>query len=327
MEKAYMGVSINNFLMNIKPWFFKQKEIIIFEIILIVCNVFLHMFGCYNIVVSLFLISMALLIVSIMKIYETFLGTERINEEIEAYLNAGIEENLNTSNKAITQKLNRKVEQKFEDFCRQWKKEISLQTVSEYKEYLSVFKNMFLFLYSDNEGRNKLLSCCDEICRTLFISSGENSTLRSLQLIRECYRLKIEAEKKGTISNFPLLSNVLYDLESALLNIDITSLERHFLWNKFVLNIIQSYFIKNNQSDDSSDIMTGNVAEFEDFMAVKKLCSFFGRLCADNAPRIDKKLWGSPLNCNRNGDLLFLIELTRSSSESIFINIQPLINI
>lgn len=86
MDASYIGVSINDFLLNIKPWIFKQKRIIISEIVLIVGNVFIHMAGWYNIVVTIFIISMLLVIISVSEIYEAFLGSEKINEEIEAYL-------------------------------------------------------------------------------------------------------------------------------------------------------------------------------------------------------------------------------------------------
>jgi hypothetical protein len=63
MDASYMGMSINDFLLNIKPWLFKQKRIIIAEIALIVGNVFVHMIRWYNIVVAVFIVSMLLVII------------------------------------------------------------------------------------------------------------------------------------------------------------------------------------------------------------------------------------------------------------------------
>ena len=68
MDAAYMGVSINDFLLNIKPWVFKQKRIIILEIALIVLNVFLQIFGCFNVVIAVFVAAMILMIISIQEI-------------------------------------------------------------------------------------------------------------------------------------------------------------------------------------------------------------------------------------------------------------------
>ena len=63
MDAAYKGVSINDFLLNIKPQLFKQKRIITAEIGLIVGNIIVHMAGWYNVVVAIFIISMLLVLI------------------------------------------------------------------------------------------------------------------------------------------------------------------------------------------------------------------------------------------------------------------------
>ncbi len=53
----FLGVKYNNFILNVKPCYLTQNRIIGLSLMLLVVNSFLHMFGYYNLVVSVFVVT------------------------------------------------------------------------------------------------------------------------------------------------------------------------------------------------------------------------------------------------------------------------------
>lgn len=98
IERAYLGVSVNDFLMEVKPIFFKQNQIIKSDLILLPVGVVLYIVNAYWTLLLFFAISLILVQVSVNEVYEVFLGTEKIDEEIKAYVLDGTEEKSNEAN-------------------------------------------------------------------------------------------------------------------------------------------------------------------------------------------------------------------------------------
>lgn len=92
IDQEYLGVKYIDFLLNIKPSLFKQKFVIYTELGLIVVSSFLLMGECFNVVIALFVISGFLVVISVRNIYGTFIGSEKIDKEIKAYINSAIDE-------------------------------------------------------------------------------------------------------------------------------------------------------------------------------------------------------------------------------------------
>ena len=86
VEHTFLGISINDFLMNIKPVFFKQKDIILSDLLLLTFGIAFHILKAYLIVISYFVISLILISISVHEIYEAFMGTEDIELEIKSYM-------------------------------------------------------------------------------------------------------------------------------------------------------------------------------------------------------------------------------------------------
>ena len=57
ISDSYMGVSISDFYLNIKPWYLTQKRLIIISLVLSLLSVFSFAFGKYNIIFCLFIAS------------------------------------------------------------------------------------------------------------------------------------------------------------------------------------------------------------------------------------------------------------------------------
>ena len=65
-----------------KPYYLTQKRIISLQLMLLVANLFLHIFGFCNIVIAVFVVTVLLVAYSAYSIYEAFAGTEQIEDEV-----------------------------------------------------------------------------------------------------------------------------------------------------------------------------------------------------------------------------------------------------
>lgn len=321
MDDAFQGVSVNDFLLNIKPWIFTQKRIIVAEIIGIIVSVVLQIFACYNIIIAVFGVAMMLVLISISQIYETFSGTERVHEEIVAYIIDGLVEWETFDEDRYHRMLS-----KFEAFCCQWSVEIASQTKAEYDGYLDTFKKYFPFMYSADEGRVKLLSACEDLSRSQLEATNNYVIIRGILFVGECYQkasgLARNREYQQTIvkDGFNLLDRILEYLMEAFSSADIVNLEKHFQWGVFVDSVIQNsvnmmsrYII----TDDPSGIAEENIEKklkkvpsiAQDLKVVKAFSSYLGDYIASKASTIKKRIWGDGL------DYLDLIQSRTSKSQ------------
>ena len=294
MDASYMGMSINDFLLNIKPWLFKQKRIIIAEIALIVGNVFVHMISWYNIVVAVFIVSMLLVIISVSEIYEAFLGSEKVNEEIEAHLkDNGFAPNGHNKGETSREKTqdNSVQLQRLNSLTYQWKNEISSQPEALYEEYLDVFNILFPCTFA--ESRRDLLNQCVELSSVLFTAHNEEASLRGIEFVSNCYTqewLYIRDHKEMDGPEFNLFAQIFEDFIAAFSEISIEKLEKRFHWWYFTETIVQNaLFLKER---------TQSQEKAHDMEATKDFCSFLGRfISSDQLVQvvINKEQWQEPL--------------------------------
>ena len=293
MDAAYKGVSINDFLLNIKPQLFKQKRIITAEIGLIVGNIIVHMAGWYNVVVAIFIISMLLVLISVSEIYEAFLGSEKLNEEIDAYLkdNATQSGSGDDTKEEPKEKPQGTSTQKLKNLTDQWKNEIASQSEPLYEDYLETFNNLFPNAFA--ERREELLNQCVELSRALFTAHSEDASLRGIEFVSNCYTqewLYIRDHEELTGSEFNLFDLVFENFISGISEINIKKLDKSFHWWYFTETIIQNaLFLKNK---------TKSQEKAHDIEAAKDFCSFLGRFISSDQSvqvTIDKSKWDDPL--------------------------------
>ncbi|MFR3658663.1 MAG: hypothetical protein ACLTWK_10350 [Eisenbergiella sp.] len=94
ISDSYMGVSISDFYLNIKPWKLTQKVLIVISLGLCLAGVILHSLGLYNVVFYLFIATLIATLISILEIYCAFKGGNNQNQEIESYVNYMLESNI-----------------------------------------------------------------------------------------------------------------------------------------------------------------------------------------------------------------------------------------
>lgn len=81
----YLGIGINDFVLNKKTIIFKQLSIISIEFTLLLFNFFLLILGYYNVMISLSVISILLVWIAIHSIYFAFTDDINVKKEIAAY--------------------------------------------------------------------------------------------------------------------------------------------------------------------------------------------------------------------------------------------------
>ena len=127
-------------------------------------NVFFHMFSCYNIVTAIFVITVVLVAYSASAIYEAFVGTEQIDEEVRTLVEYSF------TKKDIQASV-------FASFCKQWIRECTLQENGDFESYLEVFKKGFAELIKTDSTRSTLLDNCSALLRQL-LKKKRNSSAR-----------------------------------------------------------------------------------------------------------------------------------------------------
>ena len=327
MDDAFQGVSANDFLLNIKPWLFTQKRIIVAEIIGIIISVGLQVLALYNMIMAVFVATMALVLLSISQIYDAFSGTERLHEEIVAYIIDGLDEWETFDEDRYHRSLS-----KFEAFSKQWSDEIANQTKAEYDGYLDTFSKFFPCMYSDDDGRVKLLSACEDLSRSQLEATNNYVIIRGILFVGDCYQKALDlAQKHGykliiVRDGFNLLDRILEDLMEAFPSAEIANLEKHFHWGVVVDSVIQNavnLMGRYRMTDDASDIKEENIGKIlenvpsiaYDLKAVKDFSSYLGDYTASKASTINKCIWGERL------DYLDLIQsCTSKSPQDVFAN-------
>lgn len=235
IERAYLGVSVNDFLMEVKPIFFKQNQIIKSDLILLPVGVVLYIVNAYWTLLLFFAISLILVQVSVNEVYEVFLGTEKIDEEIKAYLLDGTEE----KSKPIMKK---SVNQKMIDLTDQWEKEITTQPEYLYNDYCKVFDKLFDSSFDDKDCRKRLQDQCEKIVLALLSIGTDNLTFRAANFLNNCYECinnyLLKTKHDNEIIKFHLFHNVCEELRTEFSGIKLSKMLRRFNWTGFVKTVI-----------------------------------------------------------------------------------------
>lgn len=310
INDQYLGVFFNEFMLDIKPCVLKQKVIIIIEIILIIGNFFVHMMRWYNVVIAVFIVALLLVVVSVLEIYNDFLGSERINDEIIAYLNSFFDSYSNSNeastNNQIKHSSKLKLEKcreneneickKYISLCDQWKNTIAAQSEPDYKLYWNFFQKMFSYMLSSDDDKNILFSKCTDLSYTLLASSVENNNLRGISLIQNIYSEVWEPIRKNNTKGydpdkFGLFSKEYEDIIGVLPTLNIDKLEKVLRWAEYCKIIIQvNLWLKNDTDTDVSYLP-------DDILAVENFCYRLGLFISldTRVQTIDMDLWGSQL--------------------------------
>ena len=251
ISESYMGVSISKFFIEIKPYVMKQKWIIVCEFSLIVCSAIAHLFSLYNLVFAIGVISLGLIIISLLEVYEVFKGRKSINSKIEAYIRCVFEKESEYLPYA-------------EDFLSEWKSVAFGQSYEEFEHYQDILNLLIKRILKKEKRIDDVNSFSENIARYLLEHSSENCKIKGLKYVEDYYgnlwiwinnnnedALKIEKP-------ISLLNRISSEWLSAFNSLDAEMIEEKLDFERLSEFVIRVASWIGYSSDNNSEVSTLN---------------------------------------------------------------------
>lgn len=239
INDSYLGISISEFFLDIKPIIFSQKRIIILEFILLLGGIGSYYVKFFNSLSCIFLISIIYIIYSILQMYSIFKGKKNIELEIENYLEYSL----------INDDEYYEIIEMFIDY---WRRIIPSQSKYEYEKYCS-FIAIFIHRAITIEDNYLHINSVFEKIILLFLQQDNKSlTIRAFNFIDFYYSLiqnefkineKLVDNKKDSLE---LVSMVDSELYSALSKLTAEEIERNINFKSIMKTIITTSIIINH---------------------------------------------------------------------------------
>ncbi|MBQ8804693.1 MAG: hypothetical protein IJZ53_13780 [Tyzzerella sp.] len=283
ISDSYMGVSISDYYLNIRPWKLKQKVIILMALGLTVISVLFHVLEIYNTVFFLFIATLITIAISIIEIYSVFKGKNIANDEIEAYIDYVLESAFDCKTKNSI----------FQNFVLDWLKEINEQDKATYKKYLEVFKKCMhkLWMHKTDGGLGCIQQQCYKVSYCLLGSEKNLMKVRGVEFTQEVYNLlwsmilNEQPSEEQYKEGFWLFNDISSEILEAIYEQSIERVERVFRFEHFI-DMVQriEIWLGTKESD------------------VGELCRFAGRMgyyLAEQKNRnhvLSQRQWEQPLS-------------------------------
>lgn len=243
ISETYMGVSVSHYYLNIRPYIFKQNRIIYFSFFLIGASCIFYVFELYNLLISIFAITIMLVFLSSYEIYFLFRGLQKAQEEIELYVSQNIKQHI------ISEKRYKKTSSIFSDFINDWAYKCGEQTLNEYQKYREIFVGAFNAVLYMNKPANLL--ALNENCSKQILSFLQNDSdkikARGIDLIVDVYEalwkfvISDEFNKENT-NEFNLFGEVDYTLDEALKDMSLQLVGKTFSWEHLTDIVARTVF-------------------------------------------------------------------------------------
>lgn len=263
ISDTYMGVSISDFYLNIKPWKLTQKVLIIVSLGLCLVGVIFYSLGLYNIVFYLFIATLIVILISILEIYSAFTGRNKHNQEIESYVNYMLE-----SSKEYGKKLNI-----YQNFVLDWEKVVDSQDKQSYEKFLEMFEKCMsvLWTYRTDEALVVMEQQCYSISYCLLGSEKKVLKEKGIEFVQEIYDLLWDdiynsiTEKRPLLnqfkSEFPLFTEICSELIRSIDEMNVEDVEKRLKFDNLADSVIRvAIWLK---YDKEKDIYKDNKTKFK----------------------------------------------------------------
>lgn len=179
ISDSYMGVSLSDFYLNIRPWKLKQKNLIIISLILSLIGVSCYSLRLYNVIFWTFVGTLIVIIISIQEVYSVFRGKSIGEYEIEKYIDFILEGNIELKKKEIF----------FQNFVNDWREIVEAQNKQSFEKYFTVFRKCMISIWEDE--KNQSLAFIQQQCYDMAycILNAENNASRGIEFIQEIYSI------------------------------------------------------------------------------------------------------------------------------------------
>lgn len=220
ISETFMGISVSHYYLNIRPQVFKQRSIIIISLILTLVGCACYVFCLYNLLVSIFVATIILVIVSVCELYHLFRGLQKAKDEIESYIVAKTTTRSN-NDKEILRNLDI-----FSDFISDWISKSCEQTPVDYNKYLDVYLKILseLLTYNKQAVIDIIKENASKQIDVLFSSDSNAAKARGIELLNDVYSklwsfVISKNYQAGTISHFDLFASIDESLYANLIEL------------------------------------------------------------------------------------------------------------
>ena len=241
ISDSYMGVSISDFYLNIKPWKLTQKVLIVVILGLCLAGVICHSLGLYNVVFYLFIVTLIAILISILEIYSAFKGRNKQSQEIESYVNYMIESNIQYEKKLDI----------YQNFVLDWKKVVELQDKQSYEMFLKIFEKCMsaLWAYRTDDALSYIEQQCYNMSYCLLGSEKKALNEKGLEFIQETYDIlwnliyNCIVEKRPLLnqykSEFPLFTEICSELIRSIDEMSVEDVEKRLKFENLADSVLR----------------------------------------------------------------------------------------
>lgn len=261
ISDSNMGIVFSDYYLNIRPFIFKQKRIIVSSLILLAINIGFYIGGWYCFGLCLFAVTTVLILMSINEIYLIFAGKSLAVRETKHYINF-----------ILARKCDyRKKYNICAEFVNDWKNAIPSQSKEDFESYKEVFLSGLaaLLCYQTQESLTGIKGLCKET-EYCFLNS-ENSVVREngIELLEEIYASlwKYILENKEKINYqepFDLFGEIGIYVVDAIKEMSLEKVQKCISWDSFIESVQRITFWIGYDEDSSKSEM-GNTYHFARF--------------------------------------------------------------
>lgn len=231
VSDSNMGVAFSDYYLNIRPFIFKQKRIIVSSLILLVINIGFCIVGWQRLVLWVFAVTVVLILMSISEVYLIFDGKRLAERETKDYISY-----IFSKKCKYREKYNICME-----LVSDWKNIIPSQSKENYESYKDVFLNgvTALLNYQTQESLTGIKEICKET-EYCFLNA-ENRMVREngIELLEEIYAIlwKYIFENKEKINYkapFDLFNEVDRYVIDAIKGMSPEKVQKYVRWDGLI---------------------------------------------------------------------------------------------
>lgn len=230
ISESYMGISISYYYLNIRPFIFKQSIIIYTVMILQLINTVNYIFGKYNLIVFLFIVTIVLVVLSACEIYAIFNGVASAISEIKLYT-------YHIKDLPIKKKYYKLKIYFLENLVNDWSQKSYNQNKLDYDDYKKIFIYSFrnILLYNTDKSLLELNKISEKEIYSMLHVQNDIVQGRGIDLLREIYDeiwafVISEDYKKTNNKTFNLFSNLFDTLSDVLRKMPIDTIDDILEW-------------------------------------------------------------------------------------------------
>lgn len=306
ISESYMGVSISDYYLNIKPWKLTQKVLIVVILVVCLAGVICHSLGLYNVVFFLFIVTLSTILISILEIYSAFMGRNKQSQEVEAYVTYMIESNIQFEKKLDI----------YQNFVLDWKKVVELQDKQSYEAFFKIFEKCMSVIwdYRSDEALLYIEQQCYNMSYCLLGSGKKLLNERGLEFIQRIYDIlwaliyNCIIEKRILLNQykneFSLFAEICSELMRSIDEMNVEDVEKRLKFEKLadlVLRVsIWLSYDKTKEVDNKEERKRFNrynfQSEFSELNAFAKYMGYYLGRQNNKNNIINQWVWANVLN-------------------------------